>query len=125
MDLLPSGSGWDEGTKIDLEASHADKFVLYGSYRHMDECGGYDGYTNHTITVTPSLASDFNLRISGRNRNDIKDYLFQTFDYALRQDIAYWLYAVVSRSSRCPTSGLTNARKNFLSRRLLTKTKQL
>jgi len=89
---LPSGVGWNEGTKIALDASHANKIVLYGSYHHMDEFGYYDGWTEHTITVKGSLKSDIDLRISGSNRNDIKDHLFESFDYALRQDVAYWLY---------------------------------
>ena len=92
VDHLPDGSGWNSGTKLDLDASHASKLVLYGSFHHMDENGYYDGWTEHTITVKPSLTSDFDLRISGSNRNDIKDYLYQTFDYALRQDVAYYLY---------------------------------
>lgn len=92
VDLLPSGSGWDKGTDIDLDASHANKIALFGAYHHMNENGFYDGWTEHTITVKPSLTSDFDLRISGPNRNDIKDYLYQTFDYALRADIAYAIY---------------------------------
>lgn len=92
VDRLPSGSGWDSGTKIDLDASHANKIILYGKSHHMDDNGFYEGYTDHTVTVTPSLTSEFDLRISGRNRNDIKEYLHEMFDYALSQDVAYWLY---------------------------------
>ena len=53
---LPSGSGWDLGTKIDLDKSSADKLVFYGSFHHMNEAGMYDGYSEHTITLSPSLA---------------------------------------------------------------------
>jgi len=96
VEHLPSGSGWDEllcgGTELDLDASHANKLVLRGSFHHTHENGFfYDGWTEHTITVKPSITSDFDLRISGSNRNDIKEDLYQTFDYALRQDIAYAL----------------------------------
>jgi hypothetical protein len=89
VDLLPSGSGWDNGTKIDLDASHANKIVLYGGFHHMNDGGFYDGWTEHTITVTPSLAFGFDLRISGRNRNDIKEYLHEMFSHALRQEIVW------------------------------------
>ena len=88
VDMLPSGSGWDCGTKIDLDKSHATKIVLYGSYHHMHESGMYDGWTDHTITVTPSF-SGINIRISGRNRNDIKDYLAETFDCDLCQYVMW------------------------------------
>jgi len=86
VDLLPSGSGIDCGTKIDLDASHAEKIVLYTSYHHMNDGGYYNGWTEHTITVTPSFR-EINLRISGRNRNDIKEYLYETFEYALTQQV--------------------------------------
>ena len=89
VDMLPSGSGWDSGTKIDLDASHADKLVLYGSHHHMNDCGMYDGWTEHTITVTPSLIHTFHLRISGRNRNDIKEYLYEIFRDDLSQTVVW------------------------------------
>lgn len=84
--LLPSGSGIDCGTKVDLDASHGEKIVLYASFHHMNDNGMYDGWTEHTITVTPSFRG-INLRISGRNRNDIKEYLYETYEYALSQDV--------------------------------------
>jgi hypothetical protein len=36
---------------------------------------------------TPSLANVFDVRISGRNRNDVKPYLHETFSAALRQEV--------------------------------------
>lgn len=88
-DFMPSGSGWDHGTTLDLENSHADKLVFYGQFHHMDQNGFYDGWTDHTVTVTPSLASRFHIRISGRNRNDIKEYLTDTFSFALEIPIVW------------------------------------
>ena len=90
---LPHGSGFDSGTTIDLDSSHADKLVFHTSFHHMNENGYYDGWTEHTVTVTPSLQHAFNLRISGRNRNDIKEMMHQNFDYALRTDVRYDLLA--------------------------------
>jgi hypothetical protein len=87
-ELLPHGSGIDGENKVDLEKSHAEKLVIHTEYHHMKESGFYDGWTEHTVTVTPSF-SGINLRISGQNRNDIKDYLSETFDYALIQDVTY------------------------------------
>lgn len=86
--LLPSGSGIDSGTHLDLNRSHAEKLVLETSFHHLDEHGFYDGWTFHTVTVTPSFQG-INIRISGRNRNMIKDYLYDTFHYALTRDISY------------------------------------
>lgn len=89
--MLPSGAGFNNGTKLDLGASHAEKLVFHTSYHHMNENGFYDGWTDHTITVTPSFDSGFNLRTSGRDRNEVKDHIYETFDQALRQDITYEL----------------------------------
>lgn len=84
--LLPSGSGIDSGTKIDYEASNQDKVVLNASFHHMNDGGYYDGWTEHVITVTPAF-SGVNIRISGRDRNEIKDYLHEVYSLCLTQVI--------------------------------------
>jgi hypothetical protein len=83
---LPSGSGFDLGTTLDLNLSTADHLVFYTSFHHM-YVGMYDGWTEHMVTVTPSLANGFNLRITGRNRNDIKEYIGQLFTETLNQEM--------------------------------------
>lgn len=82
--LLPSGAGIDNGTKIDRDKSTEDKLVLSCGYHHMNDVGMYDGWTEHVITILPSF-SGITISVSGRNRNDIKDYLAETFDYTLCQ----------------------------------------
>jgi len=52
----------------------------------MNEHGFYDGWTEHRITVKPSLAFGFELTISGRDRNEIKDYLSDVFYLWLREE---------------------------------------
>lgn len=79
---LPSGSGIDLGTKIE-RASLPDCVILHTSFHHMDQHGGYDGWTEHRITVKPSFVYGLDLRISGGNRNEIKDYLHQVYEQAL------------------------------------------
>lgn len=82
---MPSGGGFDNGTTLDLDLSHADKLVFCTAYHHMVE-GYYEGWTEHTVTVTPSF-NHFHLRVSGRNRNDIKDYIADTFSCALQTEL--------------------------------------
>lgn len=89
---MPHGSGFDAGTKIDFDASHAEKLVFTTGFHHMNDGGYYDGWTEHTITVTPSLSNEFNLRITGRNRNDIKELMYEYFRDSLREDVTYDLY---------------------------------
>lgn len=85
-DFLPSGSGIDIGTTIDLDKSTGDKIVFHISFHHMNDAGMYDGWTKHTIAVTPAF-SGFDIVVGGRNRNDIKDYLVDTFHQALSETL--------------------------------------
>lgn len=81
---LPRGSGIDCGTKIDIDRSTGNRVVLTTSFHHMDENGYYDGWTEHTIYITPSF-DGIDLRITGSNRNQIKDYLYDCYYWCLQQ----------------------------------------
>jgi len=85
-DYFPHGSGFDNGTKIDLEASNDDKLVFTTAFHHMNDGGMYDGWTEHTVTVLPSLGLEFHLKISGRDRNGIKEHISEQFQMALSQE---------------------------------------
>ena len=74
-------------TKLDFDRSKPNRLVFTASYHHMNDGGMYDGWTDHNIIVTPDLSFGFDLRITGRDRNQIKDYLGDTFTEALRQDV--------------------------------------
>ncbi len=84
---LPSGSGIDTGSKINLDKSKPEKIVINTAFHHMDEHGGYDGWTEHEIIVTPSLQFGFKLHVTGRNRDMIKTYLADMFNEALESTI--------------------------------------
>lgn len=86
-DYMPSGSGIDCGTKLDENASTPEKLIFTFSFHHMDDSGMYSGWTEHTLTVRPSLQFGIDLRISGPNRNQIKEYLYETYTYALTQSV--------------------------------------
>ena len=83
---LPSGSGFDRGSFIDFEASKPNKLVIITSYHHMEN-GFYVGWTEHKIIVTPSLANGFDIRVTGRDRNGIKDYIGEVFHSALAAEV--------------------------------------
>lgn len=80
---LPSGSGIDSGTKFNFEKSKPNRLVLNVDFHHLDENGYYDGWSEHEIVIVPDLAHNFDFRITGRDRNQIKDYLSDTYNYAL------------------------------------------
>jgi hypothetical protein len=87
--VMPSGSGFNKGTTLDLDKSTGEKLVFSADFHHMNEAGYYDGWSEHTVTVTASLTHGINLKISGRNRNDIKDYIHDTYHTALTDNVVF------------------------------------
>lgn len=85
---LPSGSGIDRGTKIDFDRSNGGRIVLNFSFHHMNDGGYYDGWTDHSAIITPAFEG-FDIRITGRNQNDVKEYLSDLFHNALSEDCEY------------------------------------
>lgn len=74
---LPSGSGIDAGIQLN-DKSTAQKIMFNFGFHHMNENGYYEGWTEHKLTITPNFGS-FDIRISGTNRNGIKEYLYDLF----------------------------------------------
>jgi hypothetical protein len=83
----PSGSGIDNGTQIALDNSTGNKLVFTTAFHHMDEGGMYDGWTYHVITIRPSLQFGFDMKITGSNRNDIKEYLSEVYSNWLDKQV--------------------------------------
>jgi hypothetical protein len=79
MSDAPSGSGIDSGTELDSDSTPKRLIFTFG-YHHMDDVGCYDGWTDHSAIVTPNLQWGFNLRITGRDRNQVKDCLYDVFN---------------------------------------------
>jgi hypothetical protein len=83
---LPRGSGFDAGSRFLPEDSTQSRLVFETAFHHMDDAGMYDGWTNHQIIVNPSF-DGFDIRVTGRDRNGIKDRIAECFYYALS---GYW-----------------------------------
>jgi hypothetical protein len=77
---LPRGSGFDNGTYFNWDESSENKLVFDTAFHHMNEGGYYDGWTEHKVIVRPCLSFGFNIKVTGRNRNDIKEYIHSCFD---------------------------------------------
>lgn len=82
---LPSGGGFDSGTKINFDKSTPEKLVFDTAFHHMNENGFYCGWTEHAVTVRPSLQFGFEVKVGGRNKNDIKDYIHEVFSTTLEE----------------------------------------
>lgn len=87
-EYMPSGSGLNNGTSLNFAKSDSERLVFETSFHHMNENGLYDGWTEHTVVVTASLMFGVNIRITGRNRNDIKEYLYALFQEALLKEVS-------------------------------------
>ena len=84
---LPSGSGFDSGTHLDFDTSTGERLVFRTSFHHMNDSGMYDGWTDHEVIVTPSLVFGFNIRVTGKDKRQIKEYIVETFNEILHKDI--------------------------------------
>jgi hypothetical protein len=96
MQSAPRGSGFDSGTVFRTEDSTRSKLVFYTEYHHMNDAGCYDGWTEHKITVRADLLHGYEMTITGRNRNGIKDYIEEVISYWLNSDVD-WLTGKVTR----------------------------
>lgn len=79
----PSGSGVDNGTLLVLSGTSNKKITFQCSFHHMDD-SGYTRWTDHTIVVTPSFIG-FDLRITGRDHGQIKEYLHGVYHHWLSE----------------------------------------
>ena len=84
--FLPDGSGFDAGSQIDLDASNGRRVTILTGFHHMNDAGSYDGWTRHKVIATPAFVS-FDLKVTGRDRNGIKDYIAEMFHHALGVEI--------------------------------------
>lgn len=90
MDSAPSGSGIDSGTKL-LDESTSNRLVFGVDFHHMDEGGCYDGWTEHKVVVTPAFEIGFDLIVTGRDRNGIKEYLGEVYSAWIDEEVEEWL----------------------------------
>jgi hypothetical protein len=88
-DHLPSGSGFDAGSHLVLSDSSDDRLTFSTSFHHMNSDGYYEGWTHHMVIVTPSLASGFNIEVTGEDHNGINDYIGEVFHSALSEVITH------------------------------------
>lgn len=86
-ELLPHGSGFDIGTVITSLAADGHGVKFWTEFHHMDDNGGYDGWTQHTIVVRPTFGAGVDLRTTGRDRNQIKDYIADVFGAVLTAEL--------------------------------------
>ena len=85
-EILPSGSGFDAGCKIDREMFSRATFCLSFGYHHMNDTGFYTGWTEHTVKVRADFQSEVDLKIS-HVRDPFAEYVYDTFYDVLREEV--------------------------------------
>ena len=88
MQSAPSGSGFDAGTKLSEEENYTtNRIVFITSFHHMNNEGFYSGWSEHKVIVSPDLQFDFILKVTGRDKNNIKSYIEDVFNGWLSSEI--------------------------------------
>lgn len=82
---LPSGSGIDTKVEFDWDKSTPEKLIFRAEWHSMNDAGYYTGYHPFAVIVRPSLAFGFVVNVTGANNADTREYLAETFQYALTQ----------------------------------------
>lgn len=85
-ECLPSGSGFDRGCSVDIDASSAVCIAVNTAFHHMDDNGYYCGWTDHVVRIRAHLAFGFTVSISGRNFRGIKDYMSDVFYHVMQSE---------------------------------------
>jgi hypothetical protein len=86
--ILPSGSGIDNGTRIDTGKCRPTTLVLRADYHKMNENGYYTGWVSFKVTVRAKFES-IDVNVTGRNvDSDLREYLADTYHHALLETFA-------------------------------------
>lgn len=93
-EYLPSGSGYDNDTKIDFDCSSNDELIFRTSFHHMDENGYYCGWSNHKVIVRPSfdgiridIKSEYPDDIEETMNVDGNEFMYDDFYHSLLRTV--------------------------------------
>ncbi len=79
---LPNGNGFNAGCKL-LDESTPEKLVFNADFNHIGSNGVYVGWSEHKVIVKPCFALGFTIKVTGRDRNEVKSYIAETFTHLL------------------------------------------
>ena len=82
-ELLPNGNliRREGGTMISLKSTET-KIVIDTAYWHYET----SRWTEHQVVITPSFEDEINIRVTGKNEDNIKEYLQDIFREALMKE---------------------------------------
>jgi len=87
-EYLPSGSGFDCGTTIDIDKSDGRRVLCFHtSFHRMNDCGMYVEWCDYTVKAVADLLCGFVVNARGRDINDLRVYVEESFRGALDQEV--------------------------------------
>jgi hypothetical protein len=103
MQDAPSGSGFDSGSSLDECSDSA--MIFNTSFHHMNDHGTYTGWTHHRVLVRATFGG-FDLRITGKNKNQIKEYIGEVFHTWLSTEVKDYRPKSLQNEEKKRTSAL-------------------
>ena len=82
QELLPFGNGIEAVCVIPLKSTKK-RIVIDTYYWHPDYS---DEWTIYKVVITPSFEGEINIRITGKNEDNVKEYLHDIFRQALMKE---------------------------------------
>jgi hypothetical protein len=76
-------------TFFDFERSTPEKLVFHMNYHHVDNHAVFNGWTMHTIIITPSLTSEIDIKVAGKDRDQCNGHIMDVFANCLTDDITF------------------------------------
>lgn len=90
QELLPIGNGIEKECVILLKSTEK-RIVIDTAYWHPNDSYETSRWTDHQIVITPSFEGEINIRITGKNENNVKDYLHHIFHEALMKEYVVFM----------------------------------
>lgn len=97
----PSGSGFDAGTLLELATDNT--LIFQTSFHHMNDHGMYEGWTHHHVVVKATFGG-FDLRITGKNKREIKEYIGEVFYTWLSKEALTYLPKAIQKEEKKRTA---------------------
>lgn len=88
VEVIPRGSGIDRAPRKRSDIEVMPSVIRFEIGYHHEDDGGFYGWTDHVITIRPAF-DGLDVRVSGRNRRNVKDYLHEAMEHAFTRHVTW------------------------------------
>lgn len=103
QELLPSGSGFDSGTKINREKTTDTRIVLDTAVHPLTDAGYYTAWKHFSIIVSASHLFGFTVKSSKKLPWYIREWVLDTFYEVLDTEVEYYVEDGTVKLRRAPS----------------------